>query len=376
MKKIVAVLVLFLAFASPLFATPLQVDLLLNGLRDTSGNILTGGQIYTYFAGTTLPKVTYLDLGGTIPGANPIVLNASGQAQVYADGVYKFVVYDQYSNLLYTWDNLNYSASPASQYTLFPETPSYVNATQFTVAGNYTTVFQTGLSIQCTISTGPLVGWVATSSYSSPNTTVTVTLSSGSLNSSLSAVYTGFASSGNLMSYGSPTQYQWAWWNASNTLGGASVTANGVACADSSGKPVTCSNLTNVNVLSTAASTAGYLAYYTSANTLGGTSNIPNGTTATTQTASDTGTYVATDAFVHNAMALGAVVYYSTNFGCLGGGGGSGPFLTTSSTCQTGINIATCPSNNGYLNCPGTSCGNNGLSPTVCTNTYLGHINP
>jgi len=46
---------------------------------DNSGNLLTGGLIYTYAAGTTTPLATYTSISGTSAHTNPIVLDASGR---------------------------------------------------------------------------------------------------------------------------------------------------------------------------------------------------------------------------------------------------------------------------------------------------------
>jgi hypothetical protein len=48
-------------------------------LFDNSGNVLTGGKIFTYAAGTTTPEPTYTTSTGTIPHTNPIILDASGR---------------------------------------------------------------------------------------------------------------------------------------------------------------------------------------------------------------------------------------------------------------------------------------------------------
>lgn len=86
-----------------------QVDFLLAGIRDTSGQPLTAGKVYAYAAGTTTPKNTYTDSAGTTPATNPIILDAYGRAQIYADGAYKFLIKDSSDATLYTWDNLYFS---------------------------------------------------------------------------------------------------------------------------------------------------------------------------------------------------------------------------------------------------------------------------
>jgi hypothetical protein len=44
-----------------------------------TGIVLSGGLVYTYLAGTTTPQVTYTDITGTVPNANPIVLGSNGR---------------------------------------------------------------------------------------------------------------------------------------------------------------------------------------------------------------------------------------------------------------------------------------------------------
>lgn len=73
------------------------------------GDPLVGGKVYTYDAGTTNPRPTYSDQAGTIPQANPIVLNARGEPAnaVYWNGNYRVDLFDSLGNLIYTVDNFN-----------------------------------------------------------------------------------------------------------------------------------------------------------------------------------------------------------------------------------------------------------------------------
>ncbi|MEQ9643513.1 MAG: hypothetical protein RIM84_26070 [Alphaproteobacteria bacterium] len=66
-------------------------------------------------------------------------------------------------------------------------TVAYASATTFTIAADVAAAYTTGRRIRCTDAT-TLYGTVVSSSYGAPNTTVTVSLDSGSLSASLSAV--------------------------------------------------------------------------------------------------------------------------------------------------------------------------------------------
>ena len=46
---------------------------------DNNGNVLSGGKIYTYEAGTTTPLATYTSSSGNTAHTNPIVLDAAGR---------------------------------------------------------------------------------------------------------------------------------------------------------------------------------------------------------------------------------------------------------------------------------------------------------
>lgn len=78
---------------------------------DNSGNVLTGGKIYTYAAGTTTDQATYTSSNGVTFHSNPIILDASGRVpsgEIWlADNVaYKFVVEDSNNVLIGTYDNI------------------------------------------------------------------------------------------------------------------------------------------------------------------------------------------------------------------------------------------------------------------------------
>jgi hypothetical protein len=77
---------------------------------DNSGNPLTGGQMYTYAAGTTTPQTTYTSSTGVTPNSNPIVMDAAGrlESEVWLTGevAYKFVLRDSAGGLLGTYDDI------------------------------------------------------------------------------------------------------------------------------------------------------------------------------------------------------------------------------------------------------------------------------
>jgi len=108
---------------------------------DNSGNVLTGGKLYTYAAGTTTPAVTYTtSLGGT-PHSNPIVLDAAGRVpnsgEIWlTDGIsYKFILKDSNDVQIATWDNIIGINSNIINYSLQTETATATQSqTIFTLA--------------------------------------------------------------------------------------------------------------------------------------------------------------------------------------------------------------------------------------------------
>jgi hypothetical protein len=79
---------------------------------DNAGNVLTGGRIETYAAGTTTPQATYTTSAGLVFHTNPIILDASGRVpsggEIWlTDGLqYKFVLRDSNNVLIATYDNI------------------------------------------------------------------------------------------------------------------------------------------------------------------------------------------------------------------------------------------------------------------------------
>jgi hypothetical protein len=77
---------------------------------DNNGNVLSGGLLYTYAAGTTTPQTTYTSRSGTIANTNPIILDSAGRTpeQIWStEGIiYKYVIADSDNIVIRTWDNI------------------------------------------------------------------------------------------------------------------------------------------------------------------------------------------------------------------------------------------------------------------------------
>ena len=74
------------------------------------GEVLSGGKIYTYAAGTTTPQTTYTSVLGTSANANPIILNSGGRLPEdmwLSEGVlYRFVLTDENDVQLGEYDDI------------------------------------------------------------------------------------------------------------------------------------------------------------------------------------------------------------------------------------------------------------------------------
>jgi hypothetical protein len=84
---------------------------------DNSGQVLTGGKLYTYLAGTTTPAVTYTTNVGNVANSNPIILDAagrvpsSGEIWLTAGTNYKFSLKTSTDVQLWSVDGLSGLAS-------------------------------------------------------------------------------------------------------------------------------------------------------------------------------------------------------------------------------------------------------------------------
>lgn len=88
---------------------------------DNAGAPLAGGLLYTYAAGTTTPLATYSDQAGAVPNANPVVLDARGEATVFwAPNAYKAELRSAADVAIWTQDDIYPAATLADIAGLAP----------------------------------------------------------------------------------------------------------------------------------------------------------------------------------------------------------------------------------------------------------------
>ena len=80
---------------------------------DANGELLSGGKMFFYTAGTTTKKDTYTTSAKSVANANPLILNSRGEPtpDIYLDGSYKVVLSpstdtDPPTNAIWTRDDV------------------------------------------------------------------------------------------------------------------------------------------------------------------------------------------------------------------------------------------------------------------------------
>lgn len=120
---------------------------------DNNGNILSGGKVFTYQAGTTTPLPSYTSNTGLTAHPNPIILDAAARiptGEIWLDytKLYKFVVKDSNDVLIATYDNIGGSFNTSPIIANFTGTglqvnfsllsnPANENSTQIYINGVY-----------------------------------------------------------------------------------------------------------------------------------------------------------------------------------------------------------------------------------------------
>lgn len=86
---------------------------------DNNGNVLSGGKIYTYQAGTTTLAATYANNLGSATNTNPIVLDSAGRPpqEIWfpVGQTFKFIVKTSTDTLIGTYDNIPSINDPYSE---------------------------------------------------------------------------------------------------------------------------------------------------------------------------------------------------------------------------------------------------------------------
>lgn len=144
---------------------------------DNNGNPLSGGKIYTYEAGTTIPLTAYTSSSGNIAHTNPIVLDAAGRVPAGGEiwnalQLYKFVLKTNADVTLSTYDNVGSSFNVAAIIANFIGNGSTVAFTLINAPAseNTTNVYVNGVYQQK--NTYNIIGSVLTFSEAPPNTSL------------------------------------------------------------------------------------------------------------------------------------------------------------------------------------------------------------
>lgn len=169
------------------------------------GDVLAGGKLYTYLAGSTTPKATWTTGTQAVPNANPVILGSDGRPanEIWLEGGtnnYKFSLTDSNDVLLGTWDNITgIAASNALQSEWVPSglTPTYISPNSFSVQGNQSTIFSAYRRLQIFLGSGAAYGSVVSTTFALGVTTVVTAMDSTPIDATISAVSYGFVSSTN-----------------------------------------------------------------------------------------------------------------------------------------------------------------------------------
>jgi len=197
---------------------------------DANGNPLAGGKLYSYEAGTSTPLATYTDAGGGTPNANPVILDANGEANVWlADDTYKFVLQNSASVVQWTVDNysiFNEGGIPAARIATDAVTTAKIldsNVTTAKIADSNVTraKLASGARAKGSVTASKTSAYTATSSddvipCDATSAGFTVTLPAAASSTGMEVVIVKTDASTNLVTIDG---------NGSETIGGATTTA-------------------------------------------------------------------------------------------------------------------------------------------------------
>ncbi len=198
---------------------------------DGNGVPYAGAQLFTYASGSSTKQTTYQNALGSVQNTNPIVCDANGRVPypiwLTTGLTYKFVLApstdtDPPNSPIWTLDNvtgINDNSSAQDEWAISGLTPTYVSATQFTLAGDQTTAFHVGRRVKGSVTAGTSYGTITASVFGAVTTVTVTTTGSNPLDSGLSAV-----------SYGVMSAVNTSWPQLI-------VAGNGVSVSWSNGKP-------------------------------------------------------------------------------------------------------------------------------------------
>ncbi len=180
-----------------------------NNAQLINGIPANGAKLFFYSAGSSTKQTTFTDEAGLTPQSNPIILDSRGEPSQpiwLTEGLSYKVVFassvdtDPPSSPIWDVDNvtgINDSSVTLDQWIVSGITPTYVNATQFTLPGDQTSAFEVGRRIIASVTAGTVYGTIIVSAFTSL-TTVTLLMDAGQiLDNGLSSVSYGLLTNSN-----------------------------------------------------------------------------------------------------------------------------------------------------------------------------------
>ena len=182
---------------------------------DNSGNVLSGGLLYTYAAGTTTPLTTYTSSTGLTANSNPIVLDSAGRVpyQIWlTDGsAYKFVLQTSAAVQIGAWDNVYAPGVNSISFGTTGLTPATATQGTVTVAGTLNVANGgTGLT---SLTAGRIPFGNGTAAFDN-STNLTYTTGTNTFSAPIISAATSMANAGNMVFSGTAARIQGDFSNA------------------------------------------------------------------------------------------------------------------------------------------------------------------
>ena len=139
------------------------------------GKPLAGGKLYTYQAGTQIPKATYQASNMTAANTNPVILDSNGRASVWldtSDYLYSITLTDANGVQIYTVDNIQGVGGGA---------PATVSAVPWVDAKDYDSFYACLVDIGSAKTTLVISTPIVTDSITVPSNVTLMVLQSGSI---------------------------------------------------------------------------------------------------------------------------------------------------------------------------------------------------